>query len=324
MNDLISVIIPVYNVSKYLNKCLESICSQTYNNLEIITINDGSTDDSLSILKEWKKKDKRIIVVDKKNGGLSSARNAGIEKATGKYIMFIDSDDFADKKLVESLYKNIIKYNKKISICNRYYYYEDGTKKLRFKDNDTTINLDQKQAFINLINFIDFDMSAWGKLYDINLFNDIRFPEGKLCEDYYIMYKLFDKSDGVVYSSSPLIYYLQQRKGSITKKNTINYDYIYACKNQMDFICENYTELSEYAKSSYCLSYFTVFNKVLINGGNIEKDFIKEMKNVIKEYHKYVKKNKYISKSRKIQIYIFRYLRILYFPLLKFYKKWEV
>ena len=321
MKDLISIIIPVYNVSNYLDKCLESICNQTYQNIEIITVNDGSKDDSLNILKKWKKKDSRITIIDKENGGLSSARNAGIEKATGKYIMFIDSDDFADKKFIEILYTNLKKYNKKISICNRYYYYEDGKKYLRFKDNNSIINMDLEEAFLNLLNFINFDMSAWAKLYARELFNDIRFPEKKLSEDYYIMYKLFDKTDGVVYTSKPLLYYLQQRKGSITRNNKIIYDYIIASKKQMEFICNKYEKLSLYAKSAYCLSYFTVYNKLILNGGKADKKFIKEMKRCVKKYYTFVKNNKYINKSRKIQIIIFKYLNIIYNPILKIYMK---
>lgn len=106
MNELISLIIPVFNVEKYLDKCVETIVNQTYSNLEIILVDDGSTDSSGEKCDYWKKKDNRIIVIHKKNGGLSSARNAGIEIATGKYISFIDSDDFIDLKMIEILRKN--------------------------------------------------------------------------------------------------------------------------------------------------------------------------------------------------------------------------
>lgn len=103
MDDLISVIIPIYNVEKYLDKCIETVINQTYSNLEIILVDDGSTDLSGKKCDEWKKKDKRIIVVHKENGGLSSARNAGIDIATGKYISFIDSDDFVESQIFEVL-----------------------------------------------------------------------------------------------------------------------------------------------------------------------------------------------------------------------------
>ena len=320
-NELISIIIPVYNVEKYVGKCLDSIINQTYKNLEIIVVNDGSKDNSLEIIKEYLKKDERIILIDKENGGLSDARNKGIAKAKGKYYMFIDSDDFADQNMVQVLYDNIKKYNKEISICNRYYYYEDGQKKLRFKNNNEVKNLNKEESLINLINFCDFDMSAWAKLYDAKLFKKIEFPVGKLSEDYYIMYQLFDLSNGVVYDSRPLLYYLQQRKGSITKNNKIILDYIYASKNQKEYIANKYPNLSLYVNSAYCLSYFTVYNKSICNGGNPSKEYKKEMKNVVRKYAKYVYKNKYISKSKKIQIFIYRYLNIFYNWIMKFCKK---
>ena len=101
---LISIIVPVYNVEKYLKKCLDSILSQTYKNFEVIIVNDGSPDNSQKIIDEYKKKDKRIIVLEKENGGLSSARNYGIEHANGKYISFVDADDYIEKDYVEKLY----------------------------------------------------------------------------------------------------------------------------------------------------------------------------------------------------------------------------
>lgn len=103
MNDLISVVIPVYNVEKYLDKCIETVSKQTYTNLEIILVDDGSNDLSPEICEAWKNKDKRIIVIHKENGGLSSARNVGIDLAKGKYITFVDSDDYIDLKMIETL-----------------------------------------------------------------------------------------------------------------------------------------------------------------------------------------------------------------------------
>ena len=128
MKDLISIIIPVYNVSNYLDKCLESICNQTYQNIEIITVNDGSKDDSLNILKKWKKKDSRITIIDKENGGLSDARNVGMDASSGDYIGFVDSDDYVDEDFYEILVANLEKYDADISCCRYSNVWEDGTK----------------------------------------------------------------------------------------------------------------------------------------------------------------------------------------------------
>ena len=126
MKDLISIIVPVYNVEKYLNRCIDSILLQTYNNIEILLIDDGSLDKSSQICDEYMKKDKRIKVIHKKNGGLSDARNAGIDIARGKYITFIDSDDSVEKDLVEYLYKLVINFNTKMSICSHRVIFDEG------------------------------------------------------------------------------------------------------------------------------------------------------------------------------------------------------
>ena len=117
MNDLISVILPIYKVEKYLKKCIESILTQTYKNLDIILVDDGSPDKCGEIIEEFRKKDKRIRTIHQNNGGLSAARNNGIKIANGKYIVCIDSDDWIEKDMIEVLYKNIVNTNSDISIC---------------------------------------------------------------------------------------------------------------------------------------------------------------------------------------------------------------
>lgn len=119
-NELISVIVPIYNTSKYLSKCIDSIINQTYKNLEIILVNDGSTDNSLDICNKYKLIDSRIIIINKDNGGLSSAKNIGLDNHKGRYIAFIDSDDYVDNNFIGELYNNLISTNSDISLCNYY------------------------------------------------------------------------------------------------------------------------------------------------------------------------------------------------------------
>ena len=135
MKDLISVIIPVYNVEKYINRCVDSVIHQSYTNLEIILVDDGSPDNCPTICDNYSKQDSRIKVIHKKNGGLSDARNVGIEHSKGKYITFIDSDDYISNDYVEILYKLITKYNSKIAVADNYIFYEDGN----IYDNSTGI-----------------------------------------------------------------------------------------------------------------------------------------------------------------------------------------
>ena len=117
MNETISIIIPVYNVEKYLNKCLNSVIEQTYKNIEVILIDDGSTDNSGKICDEYAKNDIRIKIIHQQNGGVSTARNNGLEHATGKYITFVDSDDYIEKEMIETMAKKIMKKNADIVIC---------------------------------------------------------------------------------------------------------------------------------------------------------------------------------------------------------------
>ena len=212
MNDLISIIVPIYNVEKYINKCIESIINQTYKNLEIILVDDGSPDDCPTICDEYKEKDDRIIVIHKKNGGLSDARNVGIENASGKYICFVDSDDYIEYNYVEVLYSNIIKYNVKIS-CAAYrqvFEVDNHIKDIPIKENIKINYINSLKELVNesVGNF------AWNKIYDINLFNDLRFPLGRKMEDLGIMYKLFEKAE-YIYVDSRVIYNYVQRENSI-------------------------------------------------------------------------------------------------------------
>ena len=124
MNELISVIVPIYNVEKYLERCLDSIIKQTYKNLDIILVDDGSIDNSTKICDEYVKKDSRIKVIHKENGGLSDARNVGIDNSDGKYICFIDSDDYIELDMIENLYDGIVKNNANICCCGKLLEYE--------------------------------------------------------------------------------------------------------------------------------------------------------------------------------------------------------
>lgn len=193
MKDLISIIVPVYNVEEYLNRCIDSILLQTYNNIEILLIDDGSLDKSSQICDEYMKKDKRIKVIHKKNGGLSDARNVGIDIARGKYITFIDSDDSVEKDLVEYLYKLVINFNTKMSICSHRVIFDEG-KRIKVLGNGKEEKLTSKECIKKMLYHKQVDTSAWAKLYNRNLFNDIRYPKGMLFEDIGTTYKFFLKS----------------------------------------------------------------------------------------------------------------------------------
>lgn len=195
-NVLISVVVPVYNVEKYLERCIESILNQTYQNLEIILVDDGSTDASAEICNKYQIIDKRVVVVHKKNGGLSDARNLGIEKAKGMYITFVDSDDSIETDMIEYLLFLIEKYNTKMSICSHNVVFYEGTYKKSLGNNKEEL-LSAKECIKKMLYHKDVDTSAWAKLYHKSLFKNIRYLKGKLFEDIGTTYKFFLESENI-------------------------------------------------------------------------------------------------------------------------------
>ena len=222
MTENITVIVSVYNVETYLNKCLDSLINQTYKNLEIIVINDGSTDNSGEICQEYAQKDNRIIYIEKENGGLSDARNVGLDKMTGSYVTFIDSDDWVELDYVEILYKKIIEYQADISVGNYYSYNEDEEiYYFHIYGNSYYEKVyDNVSIFENLYESQEMKsfalISACGKLYKAKLFDYLRFDKGKLGEDGYFNQKMYLSVNKVVYLNKGLYAY-RQRSGSITK-----------------------------------------------------------------------------------------------------------
>ena len=214
-NELVSVIVPVYNVEDYLKKCVDSIINQTYTNLEIILVDDGSPDNCEKICDEYLNIDSRIRVIHKKNGGLSSARNAGLDIAKGKYISFIDSDDYIKENFIEALKTSI--RDAEIAICGITNVLEDGEVCLDIEESPikderlSSLEALKKLATPNYFYYV----TACNKLYLRSLFDDIRFEEGKINEDEYIVHKLFEKSNKIVTISDKLYFYLQ-RDSSIT------------------------------------------------------------------------------------------------------------
>lgn len=222
VTEKITVIVPVYNVEHYLSKCLDSILKQTYQNLEIIVVNDGSTDNSGGICQEYAQKDSRIIYIEKENGGLSDARNAGLDRMTGSYVTFVDSDDWIEQDYVEVLYNKLTEYQADVSVGNYYSYNEDEGMYYFHINGDSYYEkvFDNVSIFENLYESQEMKsfalISAWGKLYKASLFDYIRFDKGKLGEDGYMNQKLYLLVQKVIYINQGLYAY-RQRSGSITK-----------------------------------------------------------------------------------------------------------
>jgi len=202
-NDLVSVVVPVYNVAEYLRECVDSIIGQSYSNLEIILVDDGSTDCSGDICDDYEKKDKRIKVIHKDNGGLSSARNAGMDIMTGKFCTFIDSDDVVSVSFIEKMMKKMQENNADIVACS----YTRDINDLESKQEGTVEIADAHKALMYIFSEKTMSTSAWGKLYKSTPWKGIRFPEGYIYEDYATIYKVILLANMIVISSDPHYFY---------------------------------------------------------------------------------------------------------------------
>lgn len=221
VDDKITVIVPVYNVENYLRKCLDSIITQTYKNIEIVVVNDGSTDASGEICKEFAEMDHRITYIEQENAGLSAARDTGLNNMSGNYVTFVDSDDWIELDYVETLYKKITEYQADIAVGN-YYSFNESEGMFYFNilgDSYYEKVYDNVSIFENLYETQEMRsfalISAWGKLYKARLFEQLRFDMGKLGEDGYLNQKVYLLSEKVIYLNKSLYAY-RIRKGSLS------------------------------------------------------------------------------------------------------------
>lgn len=242
MNEpLISIIIPVYNVEKYLSRCLNSVISQDYKNIEIILVNDGSTDNSLKICNNYCQKYSFIKTLSKKNEGLSSARNYGIKQAEGSFLMFVDSDDYVSQTFCSAALNSQKKYNSDIVIFD----YNRVTTKSQ------THFFNHKQGIVNKKDAMQYLVSnsyAWNKLYRRKLFTNVEYPIGKYYEDEFTTYKLFEKSKIISYVKNPSYNYVETGESIVSKKNSrIIADQFESVYTFFDFLKKYYS--SVYSKN---------------------------------------------------------------------------
>ena len=288
---LISVIVPIWNVEKYLDKCIDSIVKQTYTNLEIILVDDESPDNCPKMCDEWAKKDNRIKVIHKKNGGLSDARNAGIDISTGDYITFIDSDDYVELNYVKFLYNNLIQNNADISMGKQYVRYPNKTLNTG-SGNIYVVN--PHDCFDMLLYSEDFDVSAWGKLYKKELFSDIRFPKGRIFEDAATTYKLIDKSKKVILNSQPIYNYIMRENSIINAEFKENkFDLITSTFEMTDYISNKYPDLKQACERRNMYAYLSTLAQ-LAKSKNKNKKYLNRLMTYIRKNRKSILKDKRI------------------------------
>lgn len=320
MNDLISVILPIYKVEKYLKKCIESILTQTYKNLDIILVDDGSPDKCGEIIEEFRKKDKRIRTIHQNNGGLSAARNNGIKIANGKYIVCIDSDDWIEKDMIEVLYKNIVNTNSDISICEFIEEDEYGKILSNKKYNNEIIEFSSIEALRSLIKQDILTNHAWNKLYKKNLFDEIEYPKGQLMEDVSTTYKLFEKANKIVYQNTVLYHYIQRGTsilGNISEKRINDQELAFFDRNK--YLMKKYPKLKMEIELDNLYNVKTLYYLAIMGGYKRLYDSQKYTEYYI-EYKKLYKKNNTEIKGRK-SLRLFYKNRTLYKIYVKLKKK---
>ena len=309
MEAKISIIVPVYKVEKYINRCLDSILNQSYKNLEIILVDDGSPDRCGEVCKEYAKKDSRIRVIHKENGGLSDARNFGMKYITGEYTLFLDSDDYIEKNCIETLLK--VAQENKSDIIQSGFYYDYDTYLLyddRYYTEDSPIvNLDNNSLMRELVINERVKNFVWGKLYKSELIRDKYFKKGVLFEDVFWAHNIMKDVKKYTIIHKLLWYYTQREDSIVGKYSSKNLDILKGLKERKEFLKINYPNLlGEINKLIFTTSmlHYNIILKLRDSNLEIAKKEIKE--DILKNYSEiYRSLDNYFLKW---QLIIFKYI----------------
>lgn len=306
----LSIIVPVYNLEQLLPKCLESILVQTFKEFELILVNDGSTDKSGKICDDYANKDERITVIHKKNGGAASSRNAGLQIAKGKYIGFVDSDDYINKFMYETLYNNAIEHKSDIVICD-YLKVNIG-----HDYNTTQADLDYKvkhykntealnEIYTEKSKYIMF-IVPWNKLYRRSLFDNIKYDVNNMFDDETVAHKLFYNSRKITYFDSKLYYYVQRNGSLMNSSFSIKrLDKVYVLNDRATYFRnKNEYELHQKALKHYMDMFFWYYYLAKSNLSNIEQE-LKDMKRMFDRNLIDLLKLKGISWKQKVMCVLF-------------------
>ncbi|MFT4412582.1 glycosyltransferase family 2 protein [Fredinandcohnia humi] len=279
----VSVVVPIYKVEKYLKKCVDSILNQTYSNIEVILVNDGSPDNCGEIAEYYSEEDHRVRVFHKENGGLSDARNYGMQYVTGDFVLFIDSDDWIAANMIERLVDTCNTFKADAVQSAFYYAYENYLlfDNRYYSRNDSPVVLDNKSLMYELVVNERVKNFAWGKLYKTNIIRDLPFEKGVLFEDVYWAHNVMQRINRYVILHEPLVYYLQRNDSIVSTYTPRNLDIIRGLIKRHNFIEENYKEL---VNESYKLIIKTCFTHYSLLLANKNKDKDGYYRNEIKKY----------------------------------------
>lgn len=301
-SELISVIVPVYNVEKYIRRCVDSILSQTYSKIEIILVDDGSTDSSGIICDQYADENENVAVIHKKNGGLSSARNAGLDVANGKYIGFVDSDDWIKNTMYSNLLLGLINTGSQCSTCG--VLISDGIHSKKYDSIGNKKIFSRNDAIIEILMERNIDVSACNKLYQANLFNGIRYPVGENNEDAAIILDILDRITSIVHVGTDEYFYFQRANSisnTISKNNLIN-QYEHAIKMH-SHVRERYPQLAEYSEFYIYMQLISIERKIIKMRKN------KELYGMYIQYYKTLKE--YDTKRNRKRLSHKRYVLLI-------------
>lgn len=317
---LITVAVPIYNVERYLNECIDSIMAQSYKNLEIILVDDGSTDRCGVLCDEYQKKDMRIRVIHQENKGLSGARNSAIDIARGVYITFVDSDDWISQDMLEKLYQKMVEMHADMVVSGIESFYEDGTKKSNSHNNK--VYAYTREEAMDCFLFNDYlTPCVCGKLYKISLWDGVRHPEGKLFEDQFTTYKVIDRCSKVVYLTTPMYHY-RKRNGSIGHSSfgEKTYHLYEAIHEEYEFIARKYySNCPNIAVAR--ITWEIVFINMMIIASYQDMGVVRDVQRFVRKHIKEVWRCGLISGIRKGQIFLFAFSYPLYTGFYLQYKK---
>lgn len=324
-DKLISIIVPVYNVEKYLEKCVYSILNQSYKNLEVILVNDGSNDNSGKICDELSREDSRIRVYHKDNGGLSDARNYGVAKANGEYVGFVDSDDYIDQYMYENLYKAIRKYNTQIAECGITRVYKNNKLRPHYDGEEYSLVVDREGYLKEYLENKKVYGAAVCKLLSIDLAKVLKFPDGKVYEDVFYTLELLKKVDKYTLISGNYYYYYIRGNSITTKKfSSRDMDYIEIIDKIGEYTLNNYSKLKEKLFIRQGFAYLSIFNQIIQLNDYRQIPEYSILIDKLKNIRSNIIFNKLAPKSLKIAIILLNINEGLYKKVLKKYKKYEV
>lgn len=280
-------------MAEYLDICIKSLVSQTYKNIEIILVNDGSTDTSGDICEKWNEHDSRVVYIQKTNGGAASARNAALDRCRGRYIAFVDSDDYIDENYIEVLWTAMKDADADISVCG----WKNETESIQVPPDSAKGNViySRVEALNKLLYQEEFDTAMWAKLYKAHLFEEIRFPEGNIYEDIAIIYKIFDMVERVSYTDYEGYHYLLRETGTTLKKfSAKKMDLIDVVEEMEEYILQHCPEVQSAMRSKFVRANFHIYLQI-----PRDREFAAERIRIEKNIDKYRKSVRKDGRTRR-------------------------